>query len=109
MKTIEEINREIELIVTTTKEGKKPKIETQLEVIKLLKFLSVEELNRERQKLIEEKKKIESTFETYLANFTMFRIKDDFLHRRKVKAEFNKVFEISKLNKRIATLNYLFN
>jgi len=63
----------------------------------------------ERQKLLDELKKTESLFPDYLKNFTAFRLKHEENHRKAVRKEFNKAFQISKLKNRIKWLNYLLN
>ena len=97
MKTEQEIRKDIKFYKEEKdKKGKnKPntkKIKDLVELIKIVQNLSVEKVEHERIKLIEELNKKDSLFEEYLANFTDFRRISDPQQRKDVRKVFDKDF-----------------
>ena len=111
MKTTKEIMEEMQTLVDNAKERKKkrPNLNKYVNMIKVVKTSTEEQVIFERQKLVDELKKINDLWPEYLKNFTAFRLKYDDQHEIAVKKEFNKVFGTAKLRSRIKDLDYLLN
>lgn len=111
MKTEERIRQDIAFLTeeAKSKKKKKPNFKVQLELIKVVQTQTEEKVIHERQKLRDELKKIEDLFPSYLENFTAFKLKFEDQHVVAVKKEFNKVFKITELKKRIKNLDYLLD
>ena len=107
MKTITELREEIELIKIEKKVESNQKIKDYQELIKAMQVLSQSDFENEREKLLEELKKIELIFPSYLNNFTAFKRKNPINHERDVRKEFRKSFGVTRLKRRIVNLNYL--
>ena len=84
------------------------KINHYLTAIKTVQNLTEEKVRIERGKLIEEIALINSKWESYLLNFTAFRLKHGINHEKAVKKEFKKVYGLQKMNNRLKWINYFF-
>lgn len=110
MKSPQEIQLDIEKRVTEAREKKKrANVKKLIELQKISRVMTHNEVALERAKLASQLKHLESIFPSFLDNFTLFRFKDEEVHKRKVRKVFNKEFEIPKIKTRIRDLDYLLN
>lgn len=111
MKTEKDIREDIAYLTSEAikNKKKKPNFSTQLELIKVVQTQTEEKVIYERQKLRDELQKLNDLFPSYLENFTAFKKKYEEDQRRAVKKEFDRVFKIAELRKRIKNLDYLLD
>ena len=113
MKTELEIRHDLSLAKKEAKEkGKKigTKAESNyLTAIKTVQHLSQEKVLLEKEKLINEIKLISEKWDSYLSNFTGFRLKYQDAHEKAVRKEFNKVYEMPKFRLRLKWIDYVLD
>lgn len=114
MKTEEEILEDIKFLkLEVDKKGKlkpnKEKIKDLVELIKVVKFSTKENVEFERNKIIKELDKKENMFEEFLKNFTQFHRGNDRDQRKDVRKIFVQEFDLKKLKDGLKNLNYLLN
>lgn len=107
MKTEKEIRNDIRIIIEETDAKKKPKIKNHIELIKIANHHGEDFVKNERDKLVKSIETLDSIYPEYLKNFNYFRIKDEGVHKRKVRSFFKKEFGYNKILRKIERLNYL--
>ena len=80
-----------------------------LTAIKNVQHLSKDKILIEKAKLITSIEVISKKWDSYLDNFTGFRLKYQDAHEKAVRKEFNKVYEIFKIKLRLKWINYILD
>lgn len=111
MKTENQIREDMKFLVEDAKKRskKRPKLDRFTEAINIIKSLSADEIEIERDKLRDYKKLLEKKFDVYLANFTDFKKSDPEIHKKEVYKRYKKDYDYTALNRRIKNLDYLLN
>jgi hypothetical protein len=110
MKTAEDIQADINKKVEEARKAKKKiNVKKYQELQKIARVMTHEEVNLERSKLTRQLKQLDDIFPRFLADFTLFRHKNEEKHLIEVKKAFSKEFDIPKIKRRIKDLDYLLN